>query len=121
MPRPPRDVTDAELSVLQHLWDAGAASVRELADRLYPGGAASEYATVQKLLDRLEAKGCVRRIELDASPRRFTAAVAREDLIDRRLRAMADQLCGGSLLPLVNQGEQQVRSCLDCLPEGRHV
>ena len=57
----PRDVTDAELDVLRALWDDGKATIRVLTDRLYPSGGTSEYATVQKLLERLEAKGHVAR------------------------------------------------------------
>jgi BlaI family transcriptional regulator, penicillinase repressor len=34
-------------------------------------------------------------------PHRFAAAVGRGELIGRRLRAMADKLCGGSLSPLL--------------------
>jgi BlaI family transcriptional regulator, penicillinase repressor len=100
MPRPPQDITDAELAVLQLLWDAPRRSIRQLADQLYPGGSASHYATVQKLLERLEAKRAVRRVR-SASPVLFEPAIAREELIGRRLRSLADQLCGGSLTPLL--------------------
>ena len=55
------NVTDTEWSVLQLLWDRGPCTVRQLADVLYPRGGPSEYATVHKLLERLEAKGYVRR------------------------------------------------------------
>jgi predicted transcriptional regulator len=55
---------------------------------------------VQKLLDRLENKGCVRR-ERTAAAHTFTAAIRREDLIGRRLQDMAEKLCGGSLTPLL--------------------
>ena len=59
---PARDhVTDAELTVLKALWERGASTIRELTDALYPGGGAAHYATVQKLLERLEAKTCVKR------------------------------------------------------------
>ncbi|MFO0970508.1 MAG: BlaI/MecI/CopY family transcriptional regulator [Gemmataceae bacterium] len=61
MARTPRDITDTELSVLHFLWDEGPATIRRLADALYPRGGAAQYATVQKLLERLEVKGCVRR------------------------------------------------------------
>lgn len=100
MARTPQDVTDAELALLQVLWDSGPATIRHLTDVLYPGGNAAQYATVQKLLDRLESKGCVRR---DRTPPAhvFSAAIAREDLIGRRLRDMAEKLCGGSLTPLL--------------------
>ena len=61
MARRPQDVTDAELEVLRALWELGPATIRTLADRLYPRGGASEYATVQKLLERLEDKGHVKQ------------------------------------------------------------
>src|SRR5206468_5487882 len=51
------DVPDAELAVLRELWDKGPESIRQLTDALYPGGSDAHYATVQKLLERLEAKG----------------------------------------------------------------
>jgi predicted transcriptional regulator len=100
MARTPRDVTDAELGVLQVLWDEGAATIRQLTDRLYPGGATAQYATVQKLLERLEAKGCVRRSRT-AGAHVFAAALARDELIGRRLQDVAEKLCGGSLTPLL--------------------
>src|SRR4029078_5116280 len=61
MPRPPQDVTDAELAILQVLWDRGQATVREWTEQLYSEYSSSQHATVQKLLERLEAKDCVRR------------------------------------------------------------
>ena len=100
MARTPHDITDAELAVLQVLWDGGAATIRQLTDVLYPGGGTAQYGTVQKLLDRLESKECVRR---DRKPpaHTFTAIIRREDLIGRRLQDMAEKLCGGSLTPLL--------------------
>jgi predicted transcriptional regulator len=101
MPRTPQDVTDAELGVLQALWDGGPAPIRRLTDALYPQGGVAQYATVQKLLERLEAKGYVRR-DRSASVHVFAAAVGRDELIGRRLRTLADKLCGGSLTPLLS-------------------
>ena len=93
------DVTDAELAVMEVLWGAPA-TVRGIRDKLYPRGGLAHYNTVQKLLERLEAKGYVRR-DAAALAHVFTAAVAREELIGRRLRAMADELCGGSMATLL--------------------
>ena len=100
MARTPQDVTDAELAILQVLWDRGAATVRQLTDVLYPEGTASQYATVQKLLERLEGKGCVVR-DRRPWPHVFAPAVDRDELIGRQLRAVAEKLCGGSWTPLL--------------------
>jgi predicted transcriptional regulator len=100
MARTPQDVTDAELAILMVLWDRGPATVRQLTDELYPEGTASQYATVQKLLERLEGKGCVAR-DRRPWPHVFEAAVDRDELIGRQLRAVAEKLCGGSLAPLL--------------------
>src|SRR5690606_6398141 len=99
-PKPKRDVTDAELAVLRDLWDHGPAPIRELTDRLYPGGGTSAYATVQKLLERLEGKGCVARDRAQV-PHVFAATMDRHALIAQRLEALADDLCEGSLAPLL--------------------
>jgi BlaI family penicillinase repressor len=100
MARTPQDVTEAELAILQVLWDDGPATIRRLTDALYPGGGAAQYGTVQKLLDRLEAKGCVRR-DRSGAAHTFAAVVGREEIIGRRLRDVAEKLCGGSLTPLL--------------------
>ena len=100
MPRPPQDVTDAELAILQVLWDRGSATVRELTEQLYDSYTSSNHATVQKLLERLEAKSCVRR-NRGAWPHMFEAAIDRSKLIDRKLQQTADKLCDGSIQPLL--------------------
>jgi predicted transcriptional regulator len=100
MPRKPHDVTDAELAILHELWDRGSASVRELAETLYPAGTGSDLATVQKLLQRLEEKDCVRR-DRGTWPHTFRPAIGRDELLGRRLQSTADELCSGSLEPLV--------------------
>jgi predicted transcriptional regulator len=100
MDRTPHDVTEAELAVLQSLWEQGPTTIRQLMESLYPEGTAAQYNTVQKLLERLESKGCVAR-DRSSWPHTFAATIDREELIGRRLRAMAEQLCGGSLTPLL--------------------
>jgi predicted transcriptional regulator len=100
MARPPQDVTDTELALLQLLWEHGAATVRELAERLYQKSSSSQNATVQKLLERLEDKGCVLR-NAEVWPYTFEAVIEREELIGRRLQQTADKLCEGSYVPLL--------------------
>ena len=129
MARTPQDVTDAELAVLQALWDGGPATIRRLTEALYPGGGTSHYATVQKLLERLEDKGCVRRDRRPAV-HVFAAAIDRGELIGRRLQSVAQKLCGGSLTPLLTHlvqsqklsaaQRQELRDLIDELdPKGK--
>ena len=96
----PQDITESELSVLRILWDRGTATIRQLTDVLYPRGEAAQYATVQKLLDRMEAKGYVRR-DRTLYVHVFAAVLDRDELIGRRLRSLAEMLCDGSLTPLL--------------------
>ncbi len=99
MTKKSHDVTEAEFAVLVHLWELGPSTTRQLAETLYPHnkGAAP---TVLKLLERLEAKQCVRR-EDSGAVLLFSAIIDREDLIERRLSAVADDLCNGSRTPLL--------------------
>jgi BlaI family transcriptional regulator, penicillinase repressor len=100
MARTPQDVTDTELALLQVLWDGGPATIRRLTGVLYPGGGTAQYATVQKLLERLELKGFIRRER--ASPAHvFAPTLGRDDLIGRCLNEVAEKLCSGSLTPLL--------------------
>ena len=100
MARTPQDVTETELAILQRLWEQGAATIRQLTDAVYPGGGTPKYATVQKLLERLEEDGHVAR-DRRGTAHTFTAAIARDELIGRRLEDVAEKLCGGSLTPLL--------------------
>jgi predicted transcriptional regulator len=93
-------VTDAELAVLESLWQRGPATIRALTAQVYPRSSTSDYATVQKLLERLEDKGCVAR-DRSGFAHRFAAIVAREDLIGQQLESVAQKLCEGSLTPLL--------------------
>ncbi len=85
---------------MQSLWDHGPSTIRELTDGLYPEGGTAHYATVQKLLERLTAKGYVRR-RRRGRLHVYASAADRDALIARRLRDMADKLCQGSMTPLL--------------------
>jgi predicted transcriptional regulator len=93
-------ITDGELSILQVLWERGEAATREIAAALYEEVTDPKMASAQKLLERLEAKGCVER---DRSQRahRFRPLVRQEEFLRSRLQALADRLCDGALVPMV--------------------
>ena len=100
MARAAQDVTEAELAILEVLWNRGCATVRQIAESLYAGCSTSQHATVQKLLERLEAKQGVRR-DRGNWPHTFEPAIDREELIGRKLQQTADRLCEGSVQPLL--------------------
>jgi predicted transcriptional regulator len=86
--------------LLTELWQRSSATVPELTEALYGNNQPALLATVRKLLDRLEAKGCVSR-DRTHWPHHYSAAVKREELADNRLQAAADELFDGDLAPLL--------------------
>ena len=94
------EVSATELAILEVLWEQSQATIREIDRRLYRRPTTATYATVQKLLDRLERKGCVAR-DRSGFAHVFRATVERKTLIDQRLQEVADKLCGGSFTPLI--------------------
>lgn len=100
MGRAPREITDTELSLLNELWQRPSATVQELTEILYGNTPPALLATVRKLLDRLEAKGCVCR-DRTKWPHHYSALVKREELASNRLQAAADEFFDGDLAPLL--------------------
>jgi predicted transcriptional regulator len=126
---PQASVSESELEVLKTLWDIGPGPVRAVNAALKRRGRRWAYTTVQTLLQRLEAKGYV-ACDRGGPAHVYRAAVSRDGLVSRRLRDLADQLCGGTasplLLALVEEGRltsedvRQLRRLLDRLdPPGR--
>lgn len=93
-------ITDAELSILEVLWKNGEATTRQISSALYQEVTDPKMATVQKLIERLEAKGGVAR---DRSERahRFRPLVSHAEFLHSRLQSLADRLCDGALTPLL--------------------
>jgi BlaI family transcriptional regulator, penicillinase repressor len=100
MGRTVREITDTELSLLNELWQRPSATVPELTEALYGNNQPALLATVRKLLDRLEAKGCVTR-DRSRWPHHYSATVKREELASNRLQAAADEFFDGDLAPLL--------------------
>jgi BlaI family penicillinase repressor len=102
VPREPQDITEAELAVLRVLWRVPGLSIRQLTERLTGRRSAARYGTVQKQLERLEAKGFVHR-DRSLPVHLFSADIDREALVGRRVEAMVEKLCDGSLTPIISQ------------------
>jgi predicted transcriptional regulator len=124
MDNPAKDVTDAELAILQELWDRGSCTIRQLTEVLYTDTSDVHYATVQKLLERLEGKNHVAR-DRSGHAHRFTALTDRDTLVGQRLRVVAEKLTGGMMAPLLThlvraetlsrQERDQLRALIDQL------
>lgn len=93
-------LANAELAVMEQLWQKGAQTARLLREHLYPDAASSMHGTIQRLLQRLEDKGFVHR-DRDRAAHLFTPRVSRAAYAAGRLEALADQVTGGSFVPMI--------------------
>ncbi|WP_420439799.1 BlaI/MecI/CopY family transcriptional regulator [Candidatus Palauibacter sp.] len=93
-------LANAELAVMERLWQKGAQTARLLREHLYPDAANSMHGTIQRLLQRLEDKGFVHR-DRDRAAHLFTPRIGREAYAAGRLEALADQVTGGSFAPMI--------------------
>lgn len=96
--KPRKPIPDAELEVLQALWDLGQGTVRDLLGH-FPGGDRA-YTTVQTLVSRLEAKGYVAS-KKDGRALVYTPQVERDELLTAELADVASRVTGGRASPLV--------------------
>ncbi|WP_420632705.1 BlaI/MecI/CopY family transcriptional regulator [Candidatus Palauibacter sp.] len=94
-------LANAELAVMERLWEEGSLTARHLREQLYPDAAMSMHGTIQRLLQRLEDKGFIHR-DRDRAAHVFTARISREVYACGRLEALADQVTGGSLMPMIS-------------------
>jgi len=93
-------VTDAELSILQFLWERGEASTREITIFLYNEVNGPKMSSAQKFIERLEGKGCIERRRIKKRIHRFRALATQEEFLRARLQSLADRVCDGTLVPL---------------------
>lgn len=101
-------LANAELAIMETLWDEGPLTARHLRERLYPDAEKAQHGTVQRLLQRLEDKAFVLR-DQRFPVHLFRAAVGREEYASRQLESIAQRLTGGSIAPLVTHLLEQRR------------
>jgi BlaI family penicillinase repressor len=101
MPKPDADVTEAELSVLEVLWDSPeGVAVREIVLAMYGRHEHSLHGGVKSFLDRLMEKGFV-AVDKSGFAHQFSATLTRQDFVGRQLKQMANSHFSGSLAPML--------------------
>ena len=93
-------LSESEREVLRVLWDRGPGTVRQINAELTRRGRRWAYTTVATLLQRLSAKQYAAS-DPSTVPHVFRAAVTRDELLGRRLKDAAEELCDGRSAPLV--------------------
>jgi predicted transcriptional regulator len=113
LPKP----TDAELGILQVLWREGAATVKEVQDKLARG---TGYTTVLKFLQIMTEKGLVRRNESQRA--HVYQATLSEDETQRQLvSGLLKRAFGGSTSKLVLQALASQKASVGELAEIRRL
>src|SRR5687768_11104649 len=115
LPRP----TDAELAILNVLWERGPCTVRDVHDALAEKQATG-YTTVLKLMQIMTEKGLVVRDETERA--HVYAARTSEQKTQRQLLAdLADRAFGGSPAKLVMQALSGRKASSEELSEIREL
>ncbi len=97
--RAARPLTPLELEIMKVLWDAGAATVQFVQEKL-PGEPRLAYTTVQTMLNVLCRKGKVKR-SLKGRAYEYAPLVSREMAVRTTLRDVITRFFGGSAESLV--------------------
>ena len=106
---------NAELAVMELVWRKGRITARQILDRLYPDAPKPQHGTVQRLLQRLAAKGFVVRdrslgisvfspaISRDAISRGLREGQVHTAYASAQLESLANRLTQGSLVPMITR------------------
>src|SRR5262249_39458576 len=103
-----RRPTEAELGILQVLWEGGPRSVRDI-QRTLNEARPTGYTTVLKLIQIMTEKGLVERDE-SQRPQIYQARYSQEQTQRQLVRDLLDRAFGGSVKELVLQALATQRS-----------
>lgn len=115
LPRP----TDAELEILNVLWQRGPSTVREVYEVLLESKDIG-YTTVLKLMQIMSEKGLVSRDERDRS-HIYEAERAQHETQQQLLSDLLDRAFNGSPTKLVMQALSSKKASKEELAEIRHM
>lgn len=94
-----RRLPDAELDVMQALWDCDIPAERNMLEAKLSGSHPMAPTTLLTLLGRLAEKGCV-KIEKRGRQSVYTPIVSRREYLAAQSRSFVKTLCGGSVSEL---------------------
>lgn len=112
-------LTKLEMQVMEALWSAGPASVREIQDS-FPAKDRPAYTTVQTLVYRLEAKKAIRRVKKIGNAHIFEAAVSRAGAQHRLIDELLS-LFGGKPQPVMARLIETGQLTLDDVKEAEQL
>ena len=115
LPKP----TEAELELLRVLWERGPSTVREIHDAVGEERDTG-YTTTLKILQKMAAKGLVRRDESQRS-HVYSAAIKAEQTQRQLVRDLLHRAFGGSAAQLVVQALSEQRASAAELTEIRRL
>lgn len=118
MKRPP--LANAELAVMNLLWDQENMTARQIREELYPDEKKAQHGTVQRLLQRLEDKGYIAR-DRSLSIHFFSAAIDRKSYGGSQLESLASRLTGGAVAPLITHLVEKNKLSRDDISELRAI
>jgi BlaI family penicillinase repressor len=118
MPFPP--LANAELAVMELLWDQSDLTARRIRETLYPDASKAQHGTVQRLLQRLEDKGFVMR-DKSLPVHLFSASFSREAYASGQLESLTAKLTGGSIAPLITHLIEQEKITPDEIKRLRQI
>jgi BlaI family penicillinase repressor len=92
-------LSQLELRIMQTLWDKGPSSIREMLEA-FPKDQRLAYTTVQTVVNRLERKKAVRRIDKVSNAHIFEAVISRGSAQHRMIDELVASF-GGKPLPIM--------------------
>ena len=93
---------ERELDIMQVLWQIGSATVAEVHQSLQSKRDDIAYTTVQTMLNRLEAKGLVRRDDSDRA-HRYLPVLKEPAVVPRAIQKLAERFFNGSVEALATR------------------
>lgn len=95
-------LSEFEMDVLTHFWEKGRLSAPELFREIGEARGVT-YSTVKTIIDRLEEKGAVRRVDTVGKTIIYRAAVTRDRVRKPLVRTFIERLYGSDRKPLFAQ------------------